>query len=446
MFDHVIRSLPINSTTRVSFQYLNDFNKSSKRVVNLLPDYAQMADYARNVIGQLDSRARDCRNKISWNIIYEHDARSSSLARMRFDMLKKLEHSLRTSSSLYKLFNNRYYEISSDRMEDIQRVVRRLQYGTDDFQPVIVLIMSPKLALKSFTNEILFKSGEFFRINLAEQLSTPTSNRISPKAPNQTDFGLFPRVLADGILAYYTLEDEFHYQSPDFSVQKEFDFLELNPDMERKKSTSRIKECPYLKSTVVFMDDIEENTTCETTKSSFLAGTVADDMKNILSAIVPSIVVTALISVCYCCYSKKRFGVSIRRPAPPAAEPRPVELNQSKGSSVYRSKWTHSPTNPNTNQSSSTKTCSSRTSGEYNAARAVNAPPLGSHDQQNRHEQDNRMVGFMTRSRLRRNDLSFHTCDTEVVTISEADSNSRSNGSSSGYFPGQTRTYNNTFT
>ena len=33
-------------------------------------------------------------------------------------------------------------------MEDIPRVVRRLQYGTDDFQPVIVLIMSPKLALK----------------------------------------------------------------------------------------------------------------------------------------------------------------------------------------------------------------------------------------------------------------------------------------------------------
>ena len=63
-------------------------------------------------------------------------------------IFKKLEHSLRTSSSLYKLFNSRYYEISSDRMEDIPRVVRRLQYGTDDFQPVIVLIMSPKLALK----------------------------------------------------------------------------------------------------------------------------------------------------------------------------------------------------------------------------------------------------------------------------------------------------------
>ena len=74
-------------------------------------------------------------------------------------------------------------------------------------------------------------------------------------------------------------------RSADFSVQKEFDFVELNSDMERRKSTSRIKECPYLKSTVVFMDDIEENTTCETTKSSFLAGTVADDMKNILSAI-----------------------------------------------------------------------------------------------------------------------------------------------------------------
>lgn len=33
-------------------------------------------------------------------------------------------------------------------MEDIPRAVRRLQYGTDGFQPLIVLIMSPKLALK----------------------------------------------------------------------------------------------------------------------------------------------------------------------------------------------------------------------------------------------------------------------------------------------------------
>ena len=118
-------------------------------------------------------------------------------------------------------------------------------------------------------------------------------------------------------------------RSADFSVQKEFDFLEMNfRNTERKKPTSRIKDCPYLKSTVVFMDNIGENTTCTTTKSSFLAGTVADDMRNILSAIgmgsflrfltggvlrnshngwkwpskVPSIVVTALISVCYCCY------------------------------------------------------------------------------------------------------------------------------------------------
>ena len=69
----------------------------------------------------------------------------------------------------------------------------------------------------------------------------------------------------------------------DFSIHRKFSFVQ---SMERTKSTARITDCPYLKTSVVHFMGSLENTTFETTKILFPnAKLTRDGMKNILSAI-----------------------------------------------------------------------------------------------------------------------------------------------------------------
>jgi len=218
MFDHVMASLPSNSCTRDSFENLNDFVKSSKRIIKFLPNYAQMADYARNIVEKISSSARFCDARISWNVIYEHDAQKTSLARMRFQMLESLVQNFRQKAALFDVF--KFHEIKfSNVAEIVARISPNLARRNE--KTIAILITSPKLALQVLESAILSdaKSTSWIFVDPTFQKEFRIWNFTKIRKKNF--FGRTWRF-------FKTLKKPF----PDSELFKSAEFLKINADFQ----------------------------------------------------------------------------------------------------------------------------------------------------------------------------------------------------------------------
>ena len=111
--------------------------------MKLLPDLAQLAEFALNVVEQIAAAARFCDARISWNVIYEHDAKKSTLARMRYQMLEALVETFRKKRAIFDAF--KFHELKTTNVDEILERIRP-NFATE--KTITILISSPKLALQ----------------------------------------------------------------------------------------------------------------------------------------------------------------------------------------------------------------------------------------------------------------------------------------------------------
>ena len=104
---------------------------------------AQLAEFALNVVERIAAAARFCGARISWNVIYEHDARNSTLARMRFQMLESLVETFRKKAALFDA--RKFHELKST---NVAEILDRIRPNSAAEKTITILISSPKLALQ----------------------------------------------------------------------------------------------------------------------------------------------------------------------------------------------------------------------------------------------------------------------------------------------------------
>jgi hypothetical protein len=125
------------------------------RILKLLPDLSQLAEFALNVVEKIADAARFCSARIWWNVIYEHDALNSTLARMRFQMFESLVETFRKNKALFDAF--KFHELKSTNVAEIlDRIHPKTDYAAKNEETITLLITSPKLTLQVLKRAELF--------------------------------------------------------------------------------------------------------------------------------------------------------------------------------------------------------------------------------------------------------------------------------------------------